>query len=225
MIRKTLITIIGVVAMVAMIQTAQASIVSVENNLGALASGGDLAVGDKTFSGFSFIESGLSGFSASGITVTASYDTANPTVYYLTYGGNMQLSGNTSATADLLLGYTVTATAGSISMIDQRYTGGALNGSILINETATSGAPTGHSQLSTVDVSDPNIYPNSPGTYDPITHQYDTGELDLLNIDPSQTTLIVTKDLAFSIFEGGGQVSVSSVQQSYHQVVPEPTTI
>jgi hypothetical protein len=85
--------------------------------------------------------------------------------------------------------------------------------------------------LSTLDVSDPNIYPNSPGTYNPITHQYDAGELDLLNIDPSQTTLYVTKDLRFVILDGNpninngiSQVSVSSVQQSYHQV-PEPTTI
>jgi uncharacterized protein (DUF779 family) len=143
-------------------------------------------------------------------------------VDYLTFGGNMLLAGTSFATADLLLGYSVTATHGAISMIDQLYTGGAQDGAILISETATSaGAPTAHSQLSVNDVSDPNIYPNGA---------FDVGENDLLQIVPPQTTLDVVKDLSFTILNGAtntiSQVSVSSVQQSFHQVaVPEPTTI
>jgi hypothetical protein len=70
--------------------------------------------------------------------------------------------------------------------------------------------------LSVNDLSDPNTYPSGP---------YDVGENDLLSVIPPQTTLDVTKDIAFDIFGGGiGQVSVSSVQQSFHQV-PEPPTM
>jgi hypothetical protein len=222
MIRKKLITIFAVTSMVAMIQTAQAAFTGTLADLAGLngAAGTlSLSIDDKIFSGFSFQASGLSTFNANLIVVTASIGPGG--VDYLTFTGDMQLAGFTPivATADLLLGYTVTATGGSISMIDQRYTGGAQNGSLLINETATSaGAPTAHSQLSVNDVTDPNIYPNGPIT--PI----DIGEGDLLTIVPPQTALIVTKDIAFSIFPNGGAVSVSSVQQSFHQV-PEPTTM
>ena len=217
MIRKKLIAIFALTTMVGMIQTAQAILSS--GTLANLAAGGSIGIGDKIFSGFSFHAVNLSGFNASQITVTAS---GSGGVDYLTFGGNIQLAGFSFATADLLLGYSVTATHGAISMIDQRYTGGAVNGSLLINETATSaGAPTAHSQLSVNDVSDPNIYPN--GTYD-------VGENDLLSVIPPQATLHVTKDLSFTILNAApgtiSEVSVSSVQQSFHQVaVPEPTTI
>ena len=217
MIRNKLITIFAATTMVAMIQTAQASFT---DSLSDLANNhGSLTIGDKIFSGFSFQAVNLSGFDASHITVTASIGTGG--VDYLTFGGNMLLAGTSFATADLLLGYSVTATHGAISMIDQLYTGGAQDGAILINETATSaGAPTAHSQLSVNDVSDPNIYPDGP---------FDTGELDLLGVTPPQTTIDVTKDIAFSILDATGEnvdiSSVSLVQQSFHQVpVPEPTT-
>ena len=219
MIRDKLIAIFALTTMVAMIQTAQAVFT---DNLGDLvANNGSLTIDDKIFSGFNFHAVNLSGFDASQITVTASIGLGG--VDYLTFGGDMQIAGTSFATADLLLGYTVTATGGgSISMIDQEYTGGAVNGSLLINETATSaGAPTAHSQLSINDVSDPNVYPNG--------NPFDIGENDLLLVVPSQTMLIVTKDLSFTILNGTpgnpiSQVSVSSVQQSFHQV-PEPTTI
>ena len=225
MVRKKLIAIFAVTTMVAMIQTAQASIVSVTDSLADLAANhGTLTIDDKIFSGFSFQADNLSGFDANKITVTAHYDTTAPLVDYLTFGGNMQIAGTTFATADLLLGYSVTATGGgSISMIDQKYTGGVLNGSLLINETATSaGASTAHTQLSVNDVSDPNIYPGGV---------FDVGENDLLLIAPPQTMLQVVKDLSYTILNGNpninngvSQVSVSSVEQSFHQV-PEPTTM
>ena len=218
MIRNKLTVVFVATAMVAMSQAARASFTDSLADL--VASHGSLTIGDKIFSGFNFQAVNLSGFNANNITVTASIGTGG--VDYLTFGGNMQLAGVSFATADLLLGYTVTATAGSISMIDQRYTGGAVNGSLLINETASSaGAPTAHSQLSVNDVSDPNIYPN--GTFD-------VGENDLLSVVPPQTTLTVVKDLSFTILNAApgaiSQVSVSSVQQSFHQVVavPESTT-
>ena len=217
MIRKKLIAIFAVTTMVAAIQTAQAAFTDTLADLAA--NNGSLTIGDKIFSGFSFQAVNLSGFNANNIVVTASIGTGG--VDYLTFGGDIALAGYSFATADLLLGYSVTATHGAISMIDQLYTGGALNGSILINETATSaGAPTAHSQLSVNDVSDPNIYPNG--------NPFDVGENDLLLVVPPQTTLHVVKDLSFTIFNGTpgnpSFVSVSSVQQSFHQV-PEPTTI
>jgi hypothetical protein len=71
--------------------------------------------------------------------------------------------------------------------------------------------------LSVNDVSDPNTYPNG--------NPFDVGENDLLLVVPPQTTLDVTKDISFVIFNGDpgtiSQVSISSVQQSFHQV-PEP---
>jgi hypothetical protein len=206
--------------MVALIQVQMAQAASTDNLADLVSSGGTLTIADKTFSGFSFLDTGLSGFDASSILVTASVDPSDSSVDFLTFTGNMQLAGTSFATADLLLGYTVTASAGSISMIDQRYTGGVVNGGLLINETATSaGAPTAHSQLSIGDVSDPNTYPSGP---------FDTGEQDLLFVNPPQTTLNVTKDLAFVILAADpGNIdiaSVSLVQQSFHQVVPEPAS-
>jgi hypothetical protein len=219
MIRKKLIAIFAVTTMVGMIQTAQAAF---SGTLADLAStpGATLSIDDKIFSGFSFHAVNLSGFDANNIIVTASSGPGG--VDYLTFGGNIQLAGFSFATADLLLGYSVTATHGAISMIDQLYTGGAVNGSLLINETATSaGAPAAHSQLSVNDVSDPSVYPNG--------NPFDVGENDLLLVVPPQTTLYVTKDLSFTIFNGTpgnpiSQVAATSVQQSFHQV-PEPTTM
>jgi hypothetical protein len=221
MIRKKLIAIFAVTTMVvAMIQTAQAAFTGTLADL-ASTPGATLSIDDKIFSGFSFHAVNLSGFDANNIIVTASIGPGG--VDYLTFGGNIQLAGFSFATADLLLGYSVTATGGqAISMIDQRYTGGAINGSLLINETATSaGAPAAHSQLSVNDVSDPSVYPNG--------NPFDVGENDLLLVVPPQTTLYVTKDLSFTIFNGTpgnpiSQVAATSVQQSFHQV-PEPTTM
>lgn len=221
-IQKTVSTaaLAAVMVMLTQVQTAQADSVNSLANLAG--NGGTLTIGDKTFSGFSFLENGLSGFNASSILVTASVDPLDSSVDFLTFSGNMQLAGTSFATADLLLNYSVTASGGSISMIDQRYTGGVFNGGLIINETATSaGAPTAHSQLTVSDVSDPNTYPSG---------SFDTGELDLLSVNPAQTTLSVTKDLAFVILDANpGSVdiaSVSLVQQSFHQLaVPEPATV
>jgi len=216
MTRRRITTIATLAAMVAMIQTAQASFTGY---LYDLATGhGSLNIGDKTFSDFSYLQSGLNGFDAHSITVTASHVGQ---MYFLTFAGNMQLSGY-GRTADLLLNYTVTASAGQITRIGQVYTGGAANANLLINETATSsGAPTASSQLSrgyVNDPSDPNVYP-----YGPIT-QIDINELDLLTITPGQPVLHVTKDIAFATESQGGFVSLSQVQQSFQQV-PEPTTM
>ena len=123
MIRNKLTTILAVTTMVTMIQTAQAAFTDTLADLAS--SGGSLTIGDKTFSGFSFQESGLTSFNAANIIVTASQVGGN---YYLTWGGNMSLasaSGGGPVTADLLLNYTVAANPGVIVAIDQNYTGSA----------------------------------------------------------------------------------------------------
>jgi len=183
------------------------------DSLADLANGGSLRIDDKIFSGFSYQPTDLTSFDASQITVTA---TASGGVDFLTWTGNMSLVSGGFATADLLLNYIVTANPGTISMIDQRYTGLVQNGSLLINETATSaGAPTAHSQLSVNDPSDPNTYPGG---------SFDVGENDLLSINPSQSTLYVTKDLSFTVLPPGGSITIDLVEQSFHQV-PEPSTL
>jgi uncharacterized protein (DUF779 family) len=186
------------------------------STLAALANGGSLTIDDKTFYGFSYQFSGLTAFDPSQIFVTASQVGE---VDYLTWTGNMSLISGGFATADLVLNYNVTANPGLIYMIDQRYIGTAQNGSLLINETATSaGAPTAHSQLSAgfvSDPSDPNTYPNGP---------FDIGENDLLSISPAQSTLYVTKDIVLDVFSGGGSMTIDLVEQSFHQV-PEPGTM
>lgn len=174
------------------------------------ANGGQLTVDDKTFSGFSYQVSGLTGFDANAITVTASQSGG---VDYLTWSGDMSLVATDTAIADLVLNYIVTANSGTISMIDQRYIGTVTNAVLAVDETATSpGAPTAHSHLSVNDTSDPNSYPGGP---------FDVGENDLLTVAPAQATLYVTKDLSFAVMSQGGSVTVTQVEQSFHQV-PEP---
>jgi hypothetical protein len=172
---------------------------------------GSLTIGDKVFNNFGYQESGLTSFDASQITVTASFQNG---IYFLTYTGNMSLvsaSGPTSA--DLLLSYTVTALSGQISMIDQSYTGGGTSGSanISIDETAShDGIVYGSSHLEIGDFSDPPAESTFTG--------------DDLDINPPQASLDIVKDMGFGLSaSNGGQVEISRVAQSFHQV-PEPGT-
>lgn len=207
---KTILTILAT-CVISLSQQAQAGAVLFTDNLADLATnGGTLTIGDKVFSNFSFVNTGLSSFNAAGIIVTASFTGG---VYYLDYAGNMSFASATPGVADLLLNYTVTATAGQIVMIDQFYTGGAdttppggTGLALSIDETVRVGALIlGHSHLNLVDMSDPFA---------------EAG--DVLDINPPQTTLDVTKDIGFAITNAtGGFVTVSDVQQSFHQTVPD----
>jgi hypothetical protein len=178
--------------------------------LANLANGGTLSIDDKTFSGFGFTPSGLTSFDPNQIIVTAS---ENGGIDYLTWSGNISLvSGGGIGTADLLLNYIVTSTGGAINMIDQAYTGSAINGLLSVDETAAIGAfggpVAGYSHLQIGDFSDPPPETN-----------------DVLNIIPPETTLYVTKDIGFGVTsEGGGFVTISQVTQSFHQV-PEPSVM
>jgi PEP-CTERM motif-containing protein len=124
------------------------------------------------------------------------------------------VSATGPTSADLLLSYTVTALAGQISMIDQSYTGGGTSGSahVSIDETAShDGIVYGFSHLEIGDMSDPPSERTFNG--------------DNLDINPPQTSLDVVKDMNFGLSAAnGGQVEISRVAQSFHQV-PEPGTI
>ena len=208
MTREKLITIFAVTTMAAMMQTAQATITLAD----LAANGGAISIGDKTFSGFSYTESGLTSFDASQIDVNVYQDSSG--VDYLTWSGNVSLATLGTTTADLKLNYIVTASAGAINMIDQAYTGSAHGGGLLaIDETVAigsfGGTVVGNSHLAALDLSDPPAEAN-----------------DLLNIVPPQILLYVTKDISLAaIAPPGSFVTISQVTQSFHQSVPEPTTI
>jgi hypothetical protein len=111
-----------------------------------------------------------------------------------------------------LLNYIVTANPGSINMIDQSYTGSGNNGFLAIDETVATGSFGGsvvaYSHLELSDLTDPPA---------------ETVQGDSLNVDPSQSVLYVTKDIAFGVASpNGGTVTVLQVEQSFHQV-PEPS--
>jgi hypothetical protein len=78
---------------------------------------------DLVASGFSYQVKGLTSFDPTQIIVTATQDSSG--IDYLTWSGDISLVTAGIGTADLKLNYIVTATVGSIVMIDQAYTGSA----------------------------------------------------------------------------------------------------
>ncbi len=208
------ITVAAAVAMVGMVQSARASLATESAYLNVLANGGSLSVGDKTFTGFGDVPSGLTSFDASGILVTATEVTS--TYYTLTWVGNISLTGTATASADLFLSYTVTATGGGIGSIDQSYTGGVTppgQGTLLVTETAyAGGVQVAKSTLDTTLSQEP-----------PITYVGDN-----LIIDPAQSTLNIDKDIVLTIdpITGPATASISGIEQSFEEVaVPEASTI
>jgi VPDSG-CTERM motif len=211
---KTILAVLatGVLSCGLLCQQAQAITTS---DLGSLiANNGSLTIGDKTFSNFTFSAmTGLSGVLASGITVTASFDSGTG-IYFLSYAADLSLSniGTGTLSGDVLLGYRVTASGGNrIDYIDQRYTGGGGPNSFLrVDETINAGAGIlGASHLSApLDTSD---FPGSEETIE--------GD-NLFPIGGPQPFLNVSKDIHLSVV-GAGDVSLSLVEQSFHQSVPD----
>jgi hypothetical protein len=199
----------ALVAAVALGLASQTGAATTDNLQNLTTTGGSLTIGDKTFSNFNFLASGLTSFDASKIQVTASF--AGGT-YFLTWGGNMSLVSGSGApvSADLLLNYRVTAAAGMIDRIDQQFTGSVQptgGAFIAIDETVRdiNGNLVANSHLDANDISDPSAEPG-----------------DNLNLTPAQQIIDVTKDIAFGIVNGG-MISVSEIRQSFHQI-PEPGT-
>ena len=110
------IIVVGAIAMAATIQTAQAAFTATLADL--IADNGTLTIDDKTFSGFNITGSGLTSFNDANIIVTASESGG---IDYLTWSGNISLTGGGPVTADLKLNYIVSASAGVINMIDKAY--------------------------------------------------------------------------------------------------------
>jgi hypothetical protein len=189
-----------------------------------------LVIGDKVFSGFTATESGLTGYDPTAITVTAS---AAGNVDYLTWGGKISLGSigglGTIATADLLLNYVVTVTGGNkINEIDQQYTGNVQSGfgTFGIAETVSTPGAFGTQVAST--------YLNGNYTYEPnLTNVPVSLNSSQPFISPPQPVLDVTKDIGLTVYDltySGfgdyytGSLSVSSIQQSFHQGVPDGGT-
>lgn len=202
--------IVSLIAAGLIASAGQASAQTTDNLANLVATNGSLTIGDKVFSDFSFLATGLTSFNASQIQVTASFSGG---IYYLTYAGNISLLGNGPVSADLLLNYTVTATSGFINTIDQLYTGSAQPAGgafIAVDETVrdSQGNLVANSHLQADDLSDPFA---------------EVGD-DLI-INPGQSVLHVTKDIGFGILAAnGGFITISQVSQSFHQVPEAGTT-
>jgi hypothetical protein len=176
---------------------------------------GSLTIGDKTFSDFGFVASGLS-TNPDDLMVTLS--TAPNGVDFLSFIGATavnNLAGSDSVIGDLELSYTVTAASpGTIFTIDQSMTPNALvvTGNQIISEETVQnnvGVVVGNSTLSLTpsDLSDPPAEP---------------GDNLVLTGGPYPQLSVVSDTL---IAAGPGQlVGLSVLQQSFHQSsTPEPS--
>jgi len=223
--KKMKIIAVAASTMVAVIQTAQAGIdYETSTTLANLEanSGNYLTVDSKVFSGFSDNVTGAAVFDPTTTIVTASIGAGG--VDLLTWSTSITVTAlpGTTAVGDVLLNYVVTSTGAPINEIDQNYTGGVGSGlgSITIAETVTApGSATilGSTYLNIANTSEPAFNLNS----------------SLPFISPPQQSLAVTKDIGItavgynaSLAPELGFVSISQVQQSFHQnPVPEPTTM
>jgi hypothetical protein len=179
-------------------------------------SGGSFTVGDKTYGDFVFScatnNCDAAGITAGGIDVTATFENNTG---FLRFSGNM-ISG-LPAVVDFLLQYTVTASAGVISAIDQSFqlSFGSPGGTIVIGEDVRSGSFNGP-QLARSSVS----FISAPGDLeDPAA---EVG--DQLVLSTPVTKAWVTKDINLQAALGG-RVGTSVLIQSFHQTVPEPTSL
>ena len=181
-----------------------------------------LQAGDKIFGDFAFscatggTTCSSQGITPSAINVTATFDAATQTGF-LRFEGN--LISTSTAVVDFLLRYTVTATAGLITDIDQSFQLSAAGngGTIIIGEDVRSGSFAG-SQLANSSVG----FTAGVGDF-----QDPPGEIlqgDNLVLSIPQTKAWVTKDVNLRAAEGGG-VGTSVLIQSFHQQVPEPTSL
>lgn len=173
--------------------------------------GGSLTIGDKTYSDFSYAANGLQDFVPANIAVRAKVVDG---IYLLVWAGNISVATPdfiTPATASLSLFYTVTASGGQISSIDQIIAAGVSGGTgtIKVEETVTNagGQTVGNSSVSLVDISDPSAEAS-----------------DHLDINPGLSQLRVGTVISLEVVADRGElglVSVSVIQQSFHQTVPD----
>jgi len=200
--KKLITRLIAVIAIITSVSIVRAAI-PVSDTLANLKAGGSIGIGDKVFSGFDYVNSGLSDFDPAQVVVAASIQDG---IYYLTWGGSFALLSGSPASADLQLKYTVTASSGLVDWIDQSYTGsastfGAGSAFLTVDESVYSGVTlVASSHLDKFDLSDPFL---------------EIG--DDIDTSPGYSTLNVTKDLHFGINSGIGFVTISEIKQSFHQ--------
>jgi hypothetical protein len=180
---------------------------------------GTLTIGDKVFGDFGFSSTNTTdtGVSATGIDVEA---LQYGTTYYLVFTGDMVASADT----DFNLFYSVATVSGLplIDSIDQLYQlTASTTGSITITETAYQYGPPPDNQvasstLTRIDIQDP-----------PVTTEEIEAQNDDLIIDPPLSRVYVVKDFNIDITGSteGGTLGTSYLSQSFHQAVPEPTTV
>ena len=180
-----------------------------------IATNGSLTIGDKTFSNFSFVASGLN-TNPDNLTVQVSLQNGADVLSFVGPTAVNNLTGNNSVIGDLELGYSVVATGGLIASIDQSVTPNAMQvpgNQILIGETVGNGngetVADSNLSLSPSDLSDPS---SEPG--------------DNLTLTLGLSNISVTTDIL--VAAGPDQlVGLSVLNQSFHQVgaaTPEPST-
>ena len=205
---------LALVALIVCAGPAQADPIS----LASLLTGGSIQLGDKTFSNFGFqcLAGNCVGEGTvpANITVDAFID-AGTGGYVLQFGGDMI----SASFIDFKLQYRVSASAGLIVAIGQSFNLTALGGggSILIGEQVYSGgfAPGGTTEAH----SSVGFVTNAFGDFeDP------AAEGDDLLISPGRSVLFVEKDIQLAP-NTGGVVGTSILKQSFHQTVPEPTSL
>ena len=213
--RLSRILVLAFVALIVSAGSAQADPVS----LASLLSGGSIQLGDKTFSNFGFqcLAGNCvgEGITAANITVDAFID-AGTGGYVLQFGGDMIAA----SFVDFKLQYRVSASAGLIIAIGQAFnltSPGPAGGSILIGEQVYSGgfAPGGTTEAFSSVGFTTNVFGDFE---DP------AAEGDDLIISPGRSVLFVEKDIQLAP-NTGGVVGTSILKQSFHQTVPEPTSL
>jgi hypothetical protein len=164
------------------------------NTLAALEAGASLTVGDKTFGNFEFNSSSVppsSSFDPAAITVTAS---AIGNVDYLTWT-TPDINAFANVLTDISIDYTVTASAGLITEMDQQVTGNVFGGTG--NATISDAVTDAHSNpIATISVAFPGST-NGSSSF--------AGQAEL--------------DVAQDIFLGGGSAGagISQLQESFQQ--------
>jgi len=203
-----------ILGLVLLVLVATSGVAQAESLLSLINSSGTVSIGDKTFGDFSFsCEAGncaAEGITTANINVTPSIIDG---VYYLQFGGDMI----SSSAVDFLLKYSVTASAGLITMIDQSFNlSNAGGGNIIIGEDVRIGS-FGGQIVANSSIS--FLFAGGTDLQDPIAEIGD----DLI-VDPPQVKLWVTKDVNI-VPNTGAALGTSLLTQSFHQTVPEPTSL
>jgi hypothetical protein len=206
---KVVLTFLAMAVMLAVAGPASAITIEEINELDCQC----ITIGDKTFSDFS-VSSGDVVITGADVDVTLRQE---GDVYFIDF--NSGLFSSSDGIVDIALTYSVTASAGLITEIDQSFNLSAVGtgGDIIIGETvfpAGGGQAVAQSTVSFFNLTQDSTDP--PG---------EVTEGDQLLINPPLSSLLITKDLLFDA-NSGGFVGATIVTQSFHQTaVPAPAAL